>query len=294
MELLYNILFGIIGLGLSLIELVFKLIVALIAGLIITYKRKSCGSFLLAFIIVYMYPLAILLTIFIPKKVYRLDREIRNDPAFKTVDPIVASAFALSGIIAKVDGQVSKDEVRKAKTYLGEFFRLDEQSIHQFEEAFSYGKNNPTQYNLFADFLARSVPHMTKHQIFYMLMLIVMKDDKTIDSICEEMLIKIAGSMFISQPEYEFLKAQATGMGGYASNSYESKEDLIKKYSNVLGVSEDATLQEIKKAYRKLAKEYHPDKFADGSRPQSYVDMAKNKIVEINEAYEYLQKVKSN
>ena len=73
----------------------------------------------------------------------------------------------------------------------------------------------------------------------------------------------------------------------------QSREDLVKKYSEVLGVSPDASLSEIKKAYRKLVKEYHPDKLASGSVPEDYIAFANQKIRDINEAYEYLEKVKS-
>ena len=73
----------------------------------------------------------------------------------------------------------------------------------------------------------------------------------------------------------------------------QTSEDLLKKYSEVLGVSPDASLAEIKKAYRKLVKEYHPDKLASGSIPEEYIAFANQKIREINEAYEYLEKMKS-
>ncbi len=50
----------------------------------------------------------------------------------------------------------------------------------------------------------------------------------------------------------------------------------------VLGVSKDATDEEIKNAYRKLARKYHPDNYADN--PLS--DLAGEKMKEINEAYD--------
>ena len=49
----------------------------------------------------------------------------------------------------------------------------------------------------------------------------------------------------------------------------------------VLGVSRDATREEIKKAYRKKAKEYHPDLHPDDP-------YALEKMNEINEAYDML------
>ncbi len=55
-----------------------------------------------------------------------------------------------------------------------------------------------------------------------------------------------------------------------------------KDYYNVLGVDRDASQDEIKKAYRKLARKYHPDKNPDD-------DEAEEKFKEISEAYEVLK-----
>lgn len=54
----------------------------------------------------------------------------------------------------------------------------------------------------------------------------------------------------------------------------------------ILGVREGATREEIKKAYRELAKKYHPDQY--GANPLK--DLAQEKMIEVNEAYEYLMK----
>lgn len=54
----------------------------------------------------------------------------------------------------------------------------------------------------------------------------------------------------------------------------------------VLGVSENATPEEIKKAYRTLAKKYHPDQYINNP----LADLASEKLKEINEAYEMLTK----
>lgn len=54
----------------------------------------------------------------------------------------------------------------------------------------------------------------------------------------------------------------------------------------VLGVSRDATDDEIKAAYRELAKKYHPDNYADNP----LADLVEEKMKEINEAYDMIRK----
>ncbi len=50
---------------------------------------------------------------------------------------------------------------------------------------------------------------------------------------------------------------------------------------------ENATKQEIKQRYRKMAMKYHPDKYANSSEEE--LNKAKIKMQEINEAYTYLK-----
>lgn len=59
-----------------------------------------------------------------------------------------------------------------------------------------------------------------------------------------------------------------------------------KDYYKVLGVSRDADERDIKKAYRKLTKEHHPDKAQARGVPK---EDAEKKMASINEAYETLK-----
>ena len=61
---------------------------------------------------------------------------------------------------------------------------------------------------------------------------------------------------------------------------------MAKDPYSVLGVSRTATDDEIKKAYRELARKYHPDNYA--GNPLS--DLVEEKMKEINEAYDLIQK----
>ena len=67
--------------------------------------------------------------------------------------------------------------------------------------------------------------------------------------------------------------------GTYTSNR--------SKYYRILGLKDGASQEEIKKAYRQLAKEHHPDKFVNAS--DSEKKFHEDKMKEINEAYENLK-----
>ncbi|PJI07706.1 MULTISPECIES: J domain-containing protein [Clostridium] len=58
----------------------------------------------------------------------------------------------------------------------------------------------------------------------------------------------------------------------------------------VLGVNENASQDEIKRAYRELVKKYHPDKYVNNPLK----NLAEEKMREINEAYDYLTKNSQN
>lgn len=77
------------------------------------------------------------------------------------------------------------------------------------------------------------------------------------------------------------------GSSGYqrTTNTYTPDKS---KYYTILGVSRGASQDEIRKAYHKLAKEHHPDRFVNSS--DSEKKYHENKMKEINDAYENLTK----
>ena len=214
--------------------------------------------------------------------------------------------MALSATIAKADGSISKDEIRFIKQFISQYFGISMQEINDYADAFNYGKEHPEEYMAFTQMILGYYRTRRDYVIALAYMFVGLTLQEEGDTTAkEEQAKRIILGMGLTEYEYQAMRMaymnQRNGYsqsyqqsyGGY-SNSYTSQDDLIKKYTQVLGVSEDASMSEIKRAYRKLVKEYHPDKLNSGSVPQEYIEFANQKIRDINEAYEYLEKVKGN
>ena len=70
-----------------------------------------------------------------------------------------------------------------------------------------------------------------------------------------------------------------------------SKNLKKKKVYKVLGVKENSSFSEIKKTYLKKRKEFHPDTLIGKGLPEEFIQKAKEKFIEIQEAYEELEKI---
>lgn len=294
--MLLELIMGILGIGFSLIAMIFKIILAIVVGSIAGFKRRNA---LLWGAIALFFPWIFFIIIFMPKKYPRFSGTISGEEAFRGKNPVIASIMALSAMIAKSDGSVSREEISFIKKFISSHFGIYGEELDSYAEAFNYGKNHLEAYKEFTNVLREFyVQRDIVIALAYLFVSIAMQNDSMSD-ITEQLVRKILSELGLTEYEYSSIKNSFTyqqdyygGQGGYTSQ--ESQSDLVKKYCKVLDVDENANMGDIKKAYRKLVKEYHPDKLASESMPKEYEDFANKKIIEINEAYEYLKKIKEN
>jgi DnaJ like chaperone protein len=182
--------------------------------------------------------------------------------------------MALSAAVMKADGKVLKAELE----YVKQFLR------HQFGEQFSVthlqtlkhfldGGNIPLT-EICRDIRMRMQLEV-RIQLLHYLFGIAKADGEVSQSELNE-ISRIASMMGISSVDFESVK-----------NMFYRNPDSDYK---VLGIDASATDDEVKKAYRKMAIKYHPDKVA--SLGEEYVKGAQEKFQKIQEAYENLKKVR--
>jgi DnaJ like chaperone protein len=95
--------------------------------------------------------------------------------------------------------------------------------------------------------------------------------------------------------ELEYLQSVAH-LFGFGERDFERiaarhvmRKDAADPYT-ILGVPRSAGNEEVKRVYRKLVREHHPDRLIAQGVPEEFIQVATEKIARINEAYDRIAK----
>ncbi|WP_339643319.1 co-chaperone DjlA [uncultured Porticoccus sp.] len=205
------------------------------------------------------------------------------------------SVFAVMGALCKADGVVSKDEIQMAETMFARF-HLNEDQKAKARAAFNRGK--APDFDLDAElnhFLQISGRQPALLKVFLQVQVSAVAADGIIHPAEHEMLVRTARGLGLPESQVDQLEAMLRGAHaghtGAGPGQRPTTQQIDDAYT-VLGVSPSASDAEIKKAFRKLMSENHPDKLAGKGLPESMREMAEERTQEISHAYDVIKDVR--
>lgn len=205
------------------------------------------------------------------------------------------TTFSVMGHVCKADGRVSEEEIAAARQFMDRL-RLDEAQRKAAIDAFNRGK--AAEFDLrsaISQLRETSGQRVDLLRIFLEVQMQAAFADGDVTAEERGVLLAIADLLGLSEFEYRRLEALLTGGFGHAGSSGASappRADRLKAAYQVLGVSESASESELKKAYRRLMSQHHPDKLAARGLPEEMRAVAEEKTREITEAYELIKEAR--
>jgi DnaJ like chaperone protein len=186
------------------------------------------------------------------------------------------AVIVLSAKMAKVDGRVNRAEVDAFKG----LFHIPPEEIKNVARLFDEAKKDAQGFEPYAEqismMFAREPAVMEEllGGLFH-----IAKADGAIHPNELKFLRKTALIFGFTERQFERLKTIHLSAPSEVADPYQ-----------VLGVSRRASAQDVKKAYRKLIRENHPDTLIAKGMPQEFVDIANEKMAAINAAYDRIEK----
>jgi len=201
------------------------------------------------------------------------------------------SVFAVMGALCKADGVVTRDEIQVAERLFDQF-RLSGENRERAKAAFNRGKADG--FDLDAElqhFLRVSGRQSALLKMFLQVQVTAVAADGVVHPAEHEMLVRIARGLGLPEEQVDQLEAMLRGSqgGGAGQSGQQSSASQLEDAYKVLGVSSSDSDAEIKKAYRKLMSENHPDKMAGRGMPESMREMAEQRTREISHAYNVIK-----
>ncbi len=203
------------------------------------------------------------------------------------------STFAAMGALCKADGKVTRDEIKVAES-LFDRLRLSAEQRESAKAAFNRGKSPDFDLDAeIAGLRAASRGRGPLLQLFLQVQLMAIAADGGVHPAEHAMLVRMARGLGLAEAHVAQLEAMLrTGAAaGGAGTARPARQKLDDAYA-ALGVSPAATDSEIKRKYRRLMSENHPDKLAGKGLPESMRAIAEERTREISTAYRLIKEAR--
>jgi len=223
-------------------------------------------------------------------------KSVMNDEAFgegateRIQAAFFTSTFTMMGYLAKADGRVSEDEIQMARHVMQQMQLSDEQK-HAAMNLFNEGKQPDFPVDEVLQQFRRECHRRTNLiRMFLEVMIGTAMADGELHANERKVLYRISDNLRFPRAVFEQLLSMVQGQQHYSSSQQGTYKVSIDDAYAVLGVSKSASDAEVKKAYRRLMSQHHPDKLVAKGLPEEMIDIAKEKTQEITAAYDDVKK----
>jgi DnaJ like chaperone protein len=205
------------------------------------------------------------------RTVFSGDPDLRRRVAFSV------AMIALSAKMAKADGIVTQDEVRAFQ----EIFEVPPREARNVARLYDIAKGDVAGFEIYAAQMARLCG--SGH-----------KNCAMLEDILDGLFHIAKADGFVHEREGQFLHRTAE-IFGIEEDHYQS---ILSRHASigaadpyvVLGIERGRPLVEVKKRYRKLVADNHPDRLIARGVPQEFIRIATTRIAAINAAYEAIER----
>ena len=207
------------------------------------------------------------------------------------------ATFTVMGYVAKADGHVSEREIQIARLMMKRLGLQDERK-HAAMRQFNKGKQSDFQLDPALDQLRQHCRHQHLLRLFIELQVQIAYADGTPSADVKQILQHINQRLGLGAIDFSHVESMLYGQWRqqqshqHQQSYYQQPRASINEAYTILGITEDASAPEIKKAYRRKMNENHPDKLIAKGLPKEMIELATEKTQQIKAAYEQIKKAR--
>ncbi len=209
------------------------------------------------------------------------------------------ATFQVMGAIAKADGSVTEQDIQHAEQVFTRF-NMSEAQRQRAISYFNNGKQDDFSLeDCMVEFL-QNCPSRNLHRTFIQIQFQTAYVDGELHAAELDIIMRTASLLRISDFELKSLEALVAAQfrrqqyghqqgGGYQQQKAKAAADDIATAYQILGANQQTSNHELKKMYRKLMSQHHPDKLASQGLPEEMIKVATEKTKEITWAYDLIK-----
>ncbi len=197
-----------------------------------------------------------------------------------------AGLFSVLGHIAKVDGYVSRDEIKFAE-HIMEQMSLNAAQRKVAINLFRAGKADDFEVApVLKQFAKECGNRRSVKKVFLEVLISGALCDGALDEIERSELAAIAGELGFSRATFQEILESLYSHTDYSTGRKAASLDEDYK---LLGVEQNANYAEVKRAYRRKMSQYHPDKLVSKGLPDEMIQIATERTKQFRAAYERIK-----